>query len=49
MATREESVKIVRRGDEPVVCFIQTNSGVKLYKLVEVAYKDIDELFEERA
>jgi hypothetical protein len=42
---KEEGVKIIYRNGEPVACFKQ-NGTLKMYKLVEVSYADIAEVFE---
>ena len=45
---KEEGVKIIYRQGEPIACFKQ-NGTLKMYKLVEVGYGDIAEVFEPQA
>lgn len=47
METNEEAVKMIYKNDERVGCFVQ-NGTLKIYKLIEVSYKDIEELFDQK-
>jgi hypothetical protein len=42
---KEEGVKIIYRNGEPIACYKQ-NGTLKMYKLVEVSYADISEIYE---
>jgi hypothetical protein len=42
---KEEGVKIIYRNDEPIACYKQ-NGTLKMYKLIEVSYADISEIYE---
>ena len=44
---REESGKFLYQGKEPVA-LLKQNGTLKIYKLVEVTYKDIEELFNQK-
>jgi hypothetical protein len=45
---KEEGVKIIYRNAEPIACYKQ-NGTLKMYKLVEVTYADIAEIYEPSA
>jgi hypothetical protein len=45
---KEEGVKIIYRNGEPIACYKQ-NGTLKMYKLVEVSYADISEIYEPQA
>jgi len=42
---KEEGVKIIYRNGDPIACYKQ-NGTLKMYKLVEVSYADISEIYE---
>jgi hypothetical protein len=42
---KEEGVKIIYRNGQPIACYKQ-NGTLKMYKLVEVSYADISEIYE---
>jgi len=45
---KEEGVKIIYRNGEPIACYKQ-NGTLKMYRLVEVTYADIAEIYEPKA
>jgi hypothetical protein len=42
---KEEGVKIIYRNGQPIACYKQ-NGTLKMYKLVEVGYGDLAEIYE---
>jgi hypothetical protein len=49
MEMQEEAVKMIYDQDNQPVGLIKQNGVLKFYKLVEVTYKDIDELFNQKS
>ncbi len=47
MEVKEESTKVGYKDGVPTICFMQ-NGSLKMYRLVEASYADIDVLFDKK-